>query len=258
MNVKNSTRNMTNKCSVIMPVHNSGKFVASAIESVLRQTYSNLELVIVDDASTDDSHTIIEECVKNCPFAVTVITLSENSGVAVARNKGLEQISGDYVAFLDSDDVWLPDKIVLQLDTLQKTGSDLCFAAYDMIDKAGRVIKHRPVKLSIGYTDLLKENSIIFSGVLCSAGCIKDQRFDPWCFHEDYLFLLELLRKGKRFCGLNKTLLQYRVHKSGKSFDKKNAAWQRWKIYRDYLHMSMIKSMYYFVIYAFNGILKYI
>jgi teichuronic acid biosynthesis glycosyltransferase TuaG len=171
---------------------------------------------------------------------------------------GLQQASGDYIAFLDSDDLWYPEKIQLQLETLRKTGNDVCFVAYDMIDETGRVIKHRQVKPDTGYTDLLKENDIIFSGVLGRAECIKEQRFDCRCFHEDYLFLLTMLQKGKRFCGINETLLQYRVHGSGKSFDKKNAAWQRWKIYRDYLHMGLIKSMYYFVIYAFNGVLKYI
>lgn len=245
-------------CSVIMPVHNSAAYVASSIESVLQQTYRNLELVIINDASTDDSLKHIKESTNHCGIRVKVISFPENRGVAAARNKGLEQAAGEYIAFLDSDDLWHPEKIRLQTETLRKTGRDLCFVAYDMIDEAGRVIKHRPVKPDTGYTDLLKENNIIFSGVLGRAECIKEQRFDPRCFHEDYLFLLELLQKGKRVRGLDRTLLQYRVHGSGKSFDKKNAAWQRWKIYRDYLHMSMIKSIYYFVIYAFNGVLKYI
>ncbi len=245
-------------CSVIMPVHNSAAYVASSIESVLQQTYRNLELVIINDASTDDSLKIIQESTKRCGIRVKVISFPENRGVAAARNKGLEQAAGEYIAFLDSDDIWHPEKIRLQTETLRKTGRDLCFVAYDMIDETGRVIKHRQVKPDTGYTDLLKENNIIFSGVLGRAECIKEQRFDCRCFHEDYLFLLTMLQKGKRFCGINETLLQYRVHGSGKSFDKKNAAWQRWKIYRDYLHMGLIKSMYYFVIYAFNGVLKYI
>ena len=187
-----------------------------------------------------------------------VITLPKNSGVAAARNKGLEQVSGEYVAFLDSDDIWQPEKIELQMEALQRTGSDLCFTAYDMIDETGRVIKHRPVQSQVGYTELLKENNIIFSGVLCKAETVKNQRFHPRCFHEDYLFLLELLQKGKQFYGLNQNLLQYRVHSSGKSFDKRNAAWQRWKIYRTYLHMDFFKSLYYFVCYAFHGVMKYI
>lgn len=255
---KEPGQNTKSLCSVIMPVHNSATYIASAIESVLRQTYRNLELVVINDASTDDSLKIIQESARHCGIGVKVISFPENRGVAAARNMGLQQASGDYIAFLDSDDLWYPEKIQLQLETLRKTGNDVCFVAYDMIDETGRVIKHRQVKPDTGYTDLLKENNIIFSGVLGRAECIKEQRFDCRCFHEDYLFLLTMLQKGKRFCGINETLLQYRVHGSGKSFDKKNAAWQRWKIYRDYLHMGLIKSMYYFVIYAFNGVLKYI
>ncbi len=245
-------------CSVIMPVHNSAAYVASSIESVLRQTYTNLDLVIINDASTDDSLKIIQESTKHCGIRVKVISFPENRGVAAARNKGLEQAAGEYIAFLDSDDIWHPEKIMLQTEALRKTGRDLCFVAYDMIDGAGRVTRHRPVKPDTSYTDLLKENNVIFSGVLCRTNSLNGQRFDPRCYHEDYLFLLELLKKGTRFYGLDRTLLQYRVHGSGKSFDKRNAAWQRWKIYREHLHMGFMESLYYFIFYAFNGVLKYI
>ena len=185
-------------CSVIMPVHNSAAYVASSIESVLHQTYRNLELVFINDASTDDSLKIIQESTKHCGIGIKVISFPENRGVAAARNKGLEQAAGEYIAFLDSDDLWYPEKIRLQTETLRKTGRDLCFVAYDMIDESGRVIKHRPVKPDTGYTDLLKENNIIFSGVLGKAECIKEQSFDIRCFHEDYLFLLEFTVPGNR------------------------------------------------------------
>ena len=248
----------TGLCSVIMPVHNSGKYVASSIKSVLRQTYDNLELVIIDDASADDSPEVIRGCIKNCGIHVKSISFQENRGVAAARNEGLEQAAGEYIAFLDSDDLWQPEKIRLQIESLKKNGSDLCFVAYDMIDESDKVIKHRPVKPETSFTDLLKENNIIFSGVLCKADTLKGMRFDKECFHEDYLYLLQLLKEGKRFYGLNQNLLQYRVHGSGKSFDKRNAALERWNIYRKYLHMGFLQSLYYFVFYAFNGVLKYI
>lgn len=248
----------TGLCSVIMPVHNGGKYVASSIESVSRQTYANLELVIVDDASTDDTLKVIQECIKNYGIKIKAISFQENRGVAAARNEGLAQASGEYIAFLDSDDLWQPEKIGLQIEALKKNESDLCFVAYDMIDESGKVIKHRPVKPVTGFTDLLKENNIIFSGVLCRTEAIYQKRFNENCFHEDYLFLLELLKKGLKFYGLDKNLLQYRVHDSGKSFNKRNAAWQRWKIYRDYLKMGFFQSLYYFMCYAVNGVLKYI
>ena len=135
-------------CSVIMPVHNSAAYVASSIKSVLRQTYGNLELVIINDASTDDSLMIIQESTKHCGIGLKVISFPENRGVAAARNKGLEQAAGEYIAFLDSDDLWHPEKIRLQTETLRKTGRDLCFVAYDMIDDNGRKIKHRSRRCS--------------------------------------------------------------------------------------------------------------
>ena len=250
-------KQMTDLCSVIIPVHNSEAYVEEALRSALNQTYKNLEIIIIDDASTDSSPAIIQRLL---PFHrnIRVITLQDNKGTAHARNLGLQVATGKYIAFLDSDDIWRQDKISEQIQILKNSENDLSFTAYDMIDEATQLIKHRSVKKTISFSDLLKENSVVFSSVVCKAGTVRNELFDEEVFHEDYLFLLKLLQKGKRFYGLNQNLLQYRVHSFGKSFDKRNAARQRWKIYRTYLHMGFFKSLYYFACYAFHGVMKYI
>ena len=245
-------------CSVVMPVYNSEKYIASSVGSVLRQTYNNIEIIIINDNSADNTMKIIQCIARDNSDKIKIFSLPTNKGVAFARNEGLAHATGEYIAFLDSDDLWVPEKIEKQINALKKTGRSLCFTAYDMIDGNDCFIKHRFVKDEITFTDLLKENNIIFSSVLCKSNSIRNARFDTSCFHEDYLFLLQLLQKGILFYGLNQALIQYRVHAYGKSFNKKNAALQRWKIYREYLHLDFLQSLYYFIFYAINGVFKYI
>lgn len=255
---RRNSEQMRGLCSVIIPVHNSEKYIASSIESVLRQTYNNIEIIIINDDSTDNTLRIIQHIAKKNGKKIKIFSLQKNMGAAFARNEGIARAMGEYIAFLDSDDLWLPEKIEKQINILNKTESALCFTAYDMIDGNGYFIKHRSVKNQITFTDLLKENNIIFSSVLCYTESISNLRFDSGCFHEDYLFLLQLLQKGIVVYGLNQTLLQYRIHSSGKSFNKKKAALHRWKIYREYLHLNFLQCLYYFTFYAINGVLKYI
>ena len=244
-------------CSVIIPVHNSEYYVAEAIRSALNQTYKNLEIIIIDDASEDSSREIIKGFILNNDF-VRLVELPENNGTAFARNIGLQTAKGKFIAFLDSDDIWLPTKIENQILVMETSGCDLTFTAYEMIDENGNFIKRRNIKQKISFSDLLKENSIIFSSVVCRAAAVRTVKFDETVFHEDYLYLLNLLKNNKKFYGLDEILMRYRVHGTGKSFNKVNAAIQRWKIYRDYLHLGFFTSLYYFTIYACNGVLKYI
>jgi teichuronic acid biosynthesis glycosyltransferase TuaG len=244
-------------CSVIIPVHNGECYLEHALRSVLNQSYNKLEIIIINDASEDRTMQIAGNFLQGNEN-IKIITLQQNRGVAFARNTGLQNASGNYIAFLDSDDLWMPEKLAMQIRAMEEYNCDLCYTAYDMIDESGGFIKRRPVRDKVGFTDLLKENNIIFSGVLCKAEAIKNTKFNLDCFHEDYLFLLQLLQNGKKFYGLNEILIQYRVHGSGKSFDKKNAAQQRWNIYRNFLKMGFWESLYYFAFYTINGVLKYI
>lgn len=244
-------------CSVIMPAYNAQKFINKAIESVLFQTYQNVELIIVDDASTDTTREIVLKYAEK-DNRVAYYKLSKNQGCAYARNFGLEKAKGEYIAFLDSDDYWSKDKLQKQIIAIKTRRNTILITAYKMIDEKGKIIKRRNIKSTITYSDLLKENSIIFSTVLCRFTDIKDIKFKSDWYHEDYVFLLDCLNNGLKVCGVNKTLVYYRVHLKGRSFNKFKAAYNRWWIYREYLQMNFFESFRYFIFYTLHGVVKYI
>lgn len=243
-------------CSVVMPAYNSEKYIAEAIESVIKQTYKNWELIIVNDASQDATEKIIKTYQEK-DKRIKLISLTNNQGVANARNTAIQNSEGRYIAFLDADDIWQKNKLQKQIQILNNSNTDISYTTYLMIDEAGQIIKERSVKETLKLKDLLKENSIIFSSMVCKKEIINDKNFKSEWYHEDYIFLLDLAKESKTFKGINESLMQYRVHQHGRSFNKKTAAKYRWKIYREYLRMNLLQSLYYFIQYAWNGIIKY-
>ncbi len=239
--------------SIIMPAYNCEKFIQQSIESVLKQSYKNLELIIIDDCSTDKTGL---KCLEYHDSRISYYRQHSNGGCAKARNKGIELSKGEYIAFLDSDDFWEVNKLEKQIASLSY--NELCFTAYSIIDNLNHVIKKRAVSKHLMMKDMLAENSIIFSTVVCRYEDIKNIVFKQKWYHEDYIFLLDCLKQGISLHGINETLCNYRVHDGGRSFNKQNAAKHRWIIYRQYLNMNLLKSMFYFVQYAFYGVKKYI
>ena len=242
-------------CSIIMPVYNAEKYLAQAIDSVIAQSYSHWELLLINDGSVDGSLGICRTYASQ-DHRIRVIDLGTNKGCAFARNVGLQEAKGEYIAFLDSDDLWFPEKLALQVADLQE--DDLSFTAYNMVDAELNIIKSRPASARLDFEDLLCENSIIFSTVLLKADKVKQLKFDGNCYHEDYWFLLNLLQLGCKFKGLNQVLLNYRIHPASRSFSKLNAAKERWTVYRNFLKFGFLKSTYYFILYAINGVRKYL
>ena len=256
LNAKAHIKEKAELCSIIMPAYNSEKYIAQAIESVVNQNYTNWELIIINDCSTDNTEQIIKSYQQK-DRRIKLINLTQNRGVANARNIGIRNAEGKYIAFLDADDIWQKEKLYKQIQKLKSTNANITYTAYQMIDEIGKIIKERRVKETLQLKDLLKENSIIFSSVVCKKESIVNKHFKSEWYHEDYVFLLDLSKEGKSFKGINENLMQYRVHQSGRSFNKQTAAKYRWKIYREYLSMSFLQSLYYFVVYAWNGTRKY-
>lgn len=255
--LSNAKERIDGLCSVIMPAYNNEKYVSSAIQSVLEQSYGKLELIIIDDASVDETAKIVME--KQAEDSrIQYYRLSKNQGCAYARNLGLEKAKGEYIAFLDSDDYWCKSKLQKQITILKNKQHTLCATAYEMIDDNDKITKHRKIKVNITYTDLLKENSIIFSTVVCRFVDIQNMKFkDDW-YHEDYVFLLDCVNSGLLLYGIDVPLTYYRVHSKGRSFNKFKAAYNRWRIYNKYLQMSVSESVRYFMSYALHGVIKYI
>ncbi|MGL4803098.1 MAG: glycosyltransferase family 2 protein [Cetobacterium sp.] len=242
--------------SIIMPNYNSEKFIKESIESVLNQTYSNLELIIIDDNSKDLSLKKIKEIEDS---RIKLIKLKINQGAAIARNEGLKISRGRYLAFLDSDDVLNKDTIEKQIKFLKNKKSGLVFGAFEQIKENGEKIKIEQVPEMINYKSLLKTCPIkLFTVLIDSHKIKKDIIFPEICEkREDYGCWLNLIKELKIFYGNNEVLGKYRINSQSVSRKKYKMAYYQYNVYRKYEKLSILKSLYYIFNWAYFGIKKY-
>lgn len=241
--------------SVIIPVYNCGNFIKSTLDSVLGQTAGNFEVVIVDDCSTDDSAEIAKEY---CNSHENFIYLRQetNGGVAAARNRALKAASGRYVAFLDSDDIWLPEKTEIQQKLLSE-GAAITFTAIEMIDEQGKVIKpKRKVKERVNYKFLLKNTMIPTSSVIVDRAVCGDFNM-PECDAEDYATWLSLMRGGIDACGVDRALVQYRVRNNSLSSKKTGSIKEVWNVQTKQERIGKFRAFFNVIAFCFNAFKKH-
>lgn len=243
--------------SIIVPVYNCVRYVKEAINSALNQTMGEFEIIIVDDGSTDGTAAVISTFI--CESRVRLIWHKCNMGVAYSRNEALILARGKFICFLDGDDVWLPDKLEKQLKFIQQWDYDICYTAYDFIDKNGFLCgKTYQVPEKISWKELLYENVIGCSTVMCATELFSDCKFRAEYAHEDYVLWLELLQNGYLAGGLQEVLVRYRLLPKSRSGNKKKAAINRWKIYRKFLGLNLYQAIRAFLLYLYFGIKKYL
>ena len=242
--------------SVVMPNYNGAAFFDKAIESVLKQTYTNFELIIVDDSSADDSVLVLEKMAET-DARIRLIPLAKNGGVANARNAGIREAKGRYIALIDNDDTWEPDKLERQL-RLAENGAQIVYTSYDLVDENGARLREPfliPEKTS--FKEMLSCNVIGCSTVFIDAQLLKEHPFRSDIYHEDYALWMELLRIPVNAAGDPKVLMHYRKMPGSRSDNKVNAAKMRWDIYRQVLGLGFFTSARAFLGYAVNGVRKH-
>lgn len=242
--------------SVIMPAYNAERFIEKAIASVLSQTYTDWELLILDDCSTDRTAEIAERF-SEADSRIRLLRNPKNLGVAITRNIGFDAAGGRWVALLDSDDVWRGDKLEKQLAVAEKTGADIIYCSYALIDESGAHQSDFVVPETTSYDAMLKESVLSCSTVMLRRGILTEHRFSPDCYHEDYAFWLKLLRSGYRAAASREILADYRIVEGSRSDNKLRSARNRWRIYRRVERLSFAKSLRAFAAYAVNGVVKY-
>lgn len=241
--------------SIITPMYNAGRYVAKTIESVLAQTYPDWEMIIVDDCSTDGCDKIVKEY-QDADSRIHYCVQPRNLGVAEARNRAIALAKGRYLAFLDSDDLWKPEKLEKQIMFLQKRQAAFVFSACDVIDGEDRTAgKVRQVPETVTYKDLLRGNVIPCLTVVLDRQKTGDVVM-PKIPHEDYAAWLSVLREQRTAYGLMEPLASYRVADTSVSADKRKAMRWTWQIYHDYLKLGTLKSIYCFVNYVAAAVKK--
>lgn len=243
--------------SVIMPAYQSERYIADAIGSVMAQTLTDWELLVMIDSCVDHTCRIAQDLAAR-DSRIRVICNDKNLGAAGSRNRGLDLCRGAYVAFLDSDDLWHPQKLEKQLALLQRSDAHFSYTAYSIIDENGQKLRDDyRVPPTRSFEQMLGENVIGCSTVLLCPEIARKYRFSTEYYHEDYVLWTKLLQDGYRAVGCEEVLSSWRLSSNSRSFNKANAARNRWHIYRHCLKLSLPKSILAFCRYALAGLRKY-
>ena len=244
-----------NKVSIIIPVYNAEKFIGETIESVISQTYTNWEILILNDMSTDRSYEIIQEYAQK-DGRIKVINSEKNIGVVEGRNRLINEADGEYIAFLDADDYWKEDKLEKQIEFMKNKDIAISCTEYTRVTENGKPINEIKIKEEITYRDLLKNNYLGCLTVVYNAGKLGKRYFKELEKNEDYVLWLEIVKDVNTIYGLKENLAYYRVLDNSRSSNKVKTAKVRWEIYRKIEKLSLLKSIYYFLHYAIRAVLK--
>ena len=242
--------------SVIMPTYNCAKFIGETIESIQAQTYSNWEICIVDDCSTDDTKTIVEKYMEKDP-RVRYYCLDKNSGAAVARTKSMELAEGEYMAFCDSDDLWLPEKLEKQLAFMRNNDYAFTCTAYDQIDEEGNDLNRSfKVVKKCDYNRLLLDCPVDNSSVMYNVKIMGKFEVPNIRKRNDDALWLQMLKKEKYIWGLPEVLTRYRVRTNSISSNKFKLIKYHWILYRDIEHLSVPRSLFHIGFWCVIKVLK--
>lgn len=253
----------TGLVSVIVPVYNAGQFIAETIGYVQRQSYAKWELLLVDDCSTDRSREIIRQ--KSIEDnRIRLILQDENGGAAKARNRGIREACGRYICFLDADDIWLPDKLEVELEYINKvqqgidSDAGFVFMGYEFADVSGAglgKVVHVPERIT--YQQALKNTTIFTSTVMIDRNKIPDEDiYMPCIASEDTAAWWRILKKHGAGYGLDKNLVKYRRSADTLSSNKLTAVKRIWNLYRRQERLSAIKSVYCMFFWAFRAVFR--
>ncbi len=245
-----------NLVSIITPAYRVEKIVQETIDSVICQTYQNWELLVADDCSPDGTASVISSAA-NADTRVKLISCPVNGGPAAARNAALAQARGRWIAFLDSDDLWLPNKLEETIRHAVANEAALTFTGFRRISfDGGEIGRYIAVPEFLSYQDLLGNTAIATSTVLIDRRLVGDFTMKK-VYYDDFVCWLGILKQGFKAHGLDMDLMRYRVVPNSVSRNKRRSAAEVWNTYRLIERFGIAKSAWYFSRYAINGFRKY-
>lgn len=241
---------------IIMPTYNCEKYIKDAIQSVKNQTYKNWKLIIIDDASTDNTIKEIEKNIKEIEAKTLLIKSHNHVGVAETRNIGINESKSKYIAFLDADDIWEKNKLEEQINFMKSDNYVFTYTSYTYLkNNKQKQVKCFPNKLE--YKRALGNTFILTSTVMIDTEKIDKKLIKmPNVESEDTATWWKILKKGNIAYGLNKNLTIYRITPNGLSSNKFRNIKRTWNLYRKQENLTIIKSIYYFINYVFHATIK--
>lgn len=239
--------------SVITPTYNCAIYLEETIRSVIAQSYQNWEMIIVDDCSKDNTMAIVQSFAEE-DERIKYYKLNQNSGAAVTRTFAMQKAEGQYIAFLDSDDLWLPEKLAIQLDFMQKNGYAFTCTSYSQIDEVGNSLNkviHSPKR--IGYNRLLLDCPVGNSSVMYEVAKMGKFEVPDIRKRNDDALWLRMLKTEKYIWGLSDVLMLYRIRPNSISINKISLIKYHWILYRKIEHLNILRSIFHV---CYWGILK--
>ena len=253
--------NQTDKklVSIITPSFNAMKFIEETYCSITQQTYANWEWLITDDCSDDGTWEYISAIALKDP-RIKIIKNRCNSGAAVTRNRSIERAKGDFIAFLDSDDIWLPDKLSRHIEFMEQQQANVSFTPYLLIDEnstdIGEIIDINK-EGAFSYEDmLLKKSTMGCCTVIVRSCAFSDLSMPLIRAGQDYALWLKLLKTGQKAVIFSEVLSKYRIVTNSLSRNKLKKAYNIWQVYRDIEQLNIIKALYVFSHYAVRALFK--
>lgn len=239
-----------------MPCYNMERFITDTIHSVIHQTFADWELLITDDASTDGTVTIVKKIAEHddrIRFSVN----PQHAGIATTRNRCIENARGRFLAFLDADDLWHPDKLQRQLQFMQQKAIAFSYSSYDLVDENGK-----PLNKTIKAAGILTYKAYLRNTIIgCSTVMIDTEKtgavvVPDFRTSEDAATWLNLLRQGFKAYAIDAPLTSYRIRHHSASSNKWKAATDLWSVYRQNEKLTFFKAAFYFCCYVFNAVKK--
>ena len=245
-----------NLISIITPTYNCEEYISETIESVLNQTYEQWEMIIVDDCSTDNTKKIIDKYSRD-DKRIRYYPLNINSGAAIARTKAMELAEGEYMAFLDSDDLWIPCKLEKQLEFMKQNDYSFTCTAYEQIDQSGKllnkIVKSIP---KTNYNRLLLDCPVGNSTVMYNVSNMGKFEVPNIRKRNDDALWLTMLKKETYIFGMTDVLMQYRIRENSISNNKVSLIKYHWILYRNIEHLSVLRSIFHIGYWVLIKLLK--
>ena len=243
--------------SVIIPYYKKRNFVKETIVSVINQSYDYLEILIIyDDTNLNDFEYLKE--ISKLDNRIKIINNDKRLGAGLSRNKGIEQSSGKYIAFIDADDTWVPDKMKDQISFMKKNNYQISHTSYFIIDEKKKIIGQRRARDLLSINEVLKSCDIGLSTVIIEKNVIvkTNTKFPQLVTKEDFVFWLILLKKNYKFYAFDSNLTNWTASKNSLSSNTIQKLFDGFKVYNYYMKFNMIKSIYYLICLSLNYLKK--
>ena len=242
--------------SIITPAYNCVSTIEETYKSILSQTFSDWEWIIVEDHSKDDSYNFIKKIIKD-DTRVTLLQTEKNSGAAIARNAGIEKARGRFIAFLDADDLWKKEKLEHQVEFMLKNNYSFTFTNYDVLFPNGKIVNYEIKKNQLTYKNLLRTNAIGCLTVIYDSEQLGKVFMPVDCYkREDYGAWLDITRNGTLAYKLNESLSIYRLDSNSVSSNKFRLLKYQYNVYRKHEKFNFIKSFWLLLICSLNKFAK--